>query len=247
MNGGNLGCRPDRLKSVISAEEILVNPKYGRHLYIRNCANFYFTSNHPDPLFIDESEKRYFIHESRASELTKKQVSEFIRWRDQGGCAKLLRWLLDYKIASSFNPNTAPVTEARRELADAGLSDLQRFAREIVEDPYGTLAPTFALEKRLRKIDLWDAEQIISAFRSRYPSRSPTTHALGNALRSTRKIWKTKTLVPDTRGRRKHVWIVHNFDAWRAADLDQLTYEYQRHDSQNPKRYPIAKNASGLP
>jgi uncharacterized protein DUF5906 len=227
----------DYLKSVIDAESVPINPKYGRQYPVRNCAHSYFTSNHADSLFIDASEQRYFIHNSRASELSRQQVTSIMKWREQGGPAKLLRWLLDYKIPNSFNPNSAPETEARLDLADTGLTDLPRFAREIVDDPYGTLIPLFGS----RKIDLWDTENIMSAFRKRHPQRDPSDQALGIALRGTRKIWKYDKRVPDSNGKPKRVWVCANFEAWRTAGKDQFAYEYSRHgNAALPKRYPEA-------
>ena len=235
----------DFLKIRISAEMITLNPKYGRQVTINNYAHYYFTSNHVDPLQIDDSENRYFVHDSHARRLTEVEVARYLKWRDeQGGIAKLLRWLLDYPIKKPFNPNIAPQTEARRELADTGLTDLMRFAREILEDPYRRLGPRAlgATPAKIEKIDLWDTDQIMNAYKRDHPDhKNLTEHALGNALRSTRKIWKIKKLVPNGRGQRRRVWVCANFDAWRKADLNQIAYEYQRHDNDKPKVYPTKK------
>ncbi len=236
----------DKLKNAMTTDQTLINNKYGLQLWVRNCAHLYITSNHPDPLLIDESENRYFVHDSRALMLTKSEVGRFFGWLNHGGAAKLLRWLLDYKILRSFTPNTAPMTEARRELADAGMTDMRRFAEAVVDDPYGMLFEMKQSELKPRQIDLWDLDQIMKRFTSSYKHNSPTEHALGNALRSTRKIYRAAdgkgkpVLVPNGYGARKHVWVITNFDAWRRADLHQLAYEYQRHfKNDGPKIFPV--------
>ncbi len=237
----------DMLKNAMTTDQTLINNKYGLQLWVRNCAHLYITSNHPDPLLIDESEKRYFIHGSRAIELTKGEVGRYFKWIEQGGAAKLLRWLLNYKISRAFNPNTAPLTEARRELADAGMTDMRRFAEAVVEDPYGMLYEMKQSELSSRKIDLWDIDQILKRFKkNKEEHKNATEHALGNALRGTRRIYRVTNklgkpvLVPNGYGARKHVWVIANFDAWRRADLHQLTYEYQRHfENDGPKIFPV--------
>jgi hypothetical protein len=237
----------DRLKHIIDGEEVTINPKYGRRITVPNRARFYITSNHPDFILLDETERRYFIHNSAAKAMTKTEVNRVIRWRDNGGLSKLLHWLLYYPIPKSFDPGNAPTTDAQIELAETGLTDLQSFAREIVRNPYETLWEPRSSETAARapKIDLWDMEQIMDARRLRHPQRDTTEHALGNALRDTRKIWRTNFLVKG-RNRRKRVWVVARFDEWREAarqrDLKTFAYEYQRHtlskEVRPPKRFP---------
>ena len=220
----------DYLKNVIDAKHITINPKYGRQITVANYAVLYISSNHVDFILLDKTERRYFIHHSQAKEMSKTEVGRILRWRDNGGLSKLLRWLLDYPIPKWFDPGAAPVTDAQSELAESGLTDLQSFARDIVENPYQTLWTfgDFETRDRAPDIDLWDTERILAVLRTKYPQRDPSEHALGNALRGTRKIWKTDFLVKGRAGRRR-VWVVANPDAWRGADLKQFAYEYQRH------------------
>ncbi len=238
----------DFLKALVTREEHLINPKYGRTLNLSNCANFYFTSNHTDPLFIDESEGRYFVFESKAKALDKARVASIIYWLEKrNGAARLLRYLLDYKI-TAFKPNDlALVTAAQIELADAGLTDLNRFALEILHDPYGRLALQRRKEQ-LRKqraqpnIDLWTTAELLARFKDDYDRRDVTEHALGNALRATRKIFKTKKLMPLGDGRRRRLWVVAHFDVWRKATPSDFAYEYQRHTNQKPQRFFTPKS-----
>src|ERR1019366_1233786 len=52
----------DFLKSVITRKTVEINLKYVPQYTLADCANFFFTSNSADAVFVDTDDRRYFVH-----------------------------------------------------------------------------------------------------------------------------------------------------------------------------------------
>lgn len=127
----------DQLKSLITNEELRINIKYVPEYSTRSCANYYFTSNNPDAFFLDEADRRFFIHE-----LVGKPLSEdwytgvYDPWyKSDVGAAALLHYFLHLDV-SDFNPmSRAPMTSAKEAMIEHSRSQLSTWVHVLKVNP----------------------------------------------------------------------------------------------------------------
>ena len=129
----------DRLKKMITQPTILVNAKYVRQYTIRDCLNYYFTTNHPNAFYIEDTDRRFFIHEIRGLPMVKSEYDRIDEWKNGDGPAALLHHLLHVDL-TGFGPMSAPpVTEAKKEMSYAAKSEVERWAAQLKGSPEGVL------------------------------------------------------------------------------------------------------------
>jgi hypothetical protein len=126
----------NKLKVLITAPSIEVNRKYVDPYKLRNVINFMFTSNDPAALYIEKSDRRFFIIEAPQATLSEEFYDTFYAYiKTDEGAAALMHHLLNYDL-TGFNPNAhALLTDAKRMMRDLNLSDLGRFIMYLSENP----------------------------------------------------------------------------------------------------------------
>jgi hypothetical protein len=122
----------DKLKGLITGTTVYINEKYQPAREVPNFLNFIFLSNHHDAIFMDDTDRRYFVWEITAGRLSDAAIAEFVKWRDSGGLAALLHFLLQYDL-SGFNPKApAPMTDAKQQMVQDNRSDLENWVAELM-------------------------------------------------------------------------------------------------------------------
>jgi hypothetical protein len=122
----------DKLKGLVTGTTVYVNEKYQPAREVPNFLNFIFLSNHHDALFLDDTDRRYFVWEITADRLPNANVQEFVKWRDSGGLAALMHFLMTHDL-SGFNPKApAPMTDAKLQMAQDNRSDLENWIAELM-------------------------------------------------------------------------------------------------------------------
>src|SRR5262249_54430197 len=103
----------DELKDVITRETMLVNTKHVIEYELEDCANFWFTSNHPDPLKMDDKDRRYFVWHAPDVPLPDEFYVKYWNWLEkENGAASVFHYLLHEVDVSDFNPKgKAPETQ----------------------------------------------------------------------------------------------------------------------------------------
>lgn len=126
----------DRLKGLITRKTIRINEKNKPHVEVPDCLNYYFTSNHPDAFFLEDSDRRAFVHEAPNEPMPEEWYREYSAWVFSAEGSAALRHYLEQVDVSDFNPAAhAPMTEAKRAMMDDGQSDLGAWVRGIRDDP----------------------------------------------------------------------------------------------------------------
>lgn len=122
----------NRLKALITSPTVQINPKNLPRREEANHINIVFLSNELQPLALDNSDRRYLVvYTPRAKEST--YYRDLGRWRDDGGIAKFLHYLLNYDLGD-FEPYApAPFTEAKRALISINRKSPEQFLVEWSE------------------------------------------------------------------------------------------------------------------
>lgn len=135
VTGSNKRQEGDVLKKLITQRELRVNAKYMPSYVVPDCINYYFTSNHPDAFFLEDDDRRFFIHEVTKTPLPELFYAEYDLWLDTGGSAAVFGYLLALDVGD-FNPAaTAFKTMAKDRMIADGQSDLGAWVRTLQATP----------------------------------------------------------------------------------------------------------------
>jgi hypothetical protein len=215
ITGGSGREVADILKNMITGREVTVNAKYTPTYTIRNCINYYFTSNHQDAFFMSDKDRRYFVHEVSVPNLPDSFFKEYDKWyRSQEGIAALFYYLLDVDL-TGFNPAAeAPHTASRKEMIDAGLAEHAAWAKELREHPDNILR-TPAANGRVGTIidfDLYTIDDLLSIYQpedSQRRQRRISPKGLSIVLKEAGFEKANGGIAVDTgKGMRQHVWCI---------------------------------------
>ena len=125
----------DFLKKLITQQKIRVNKKYIPTYEIPDCINYFFTANHPDSFFLEDDDRRHFVHEIQVGPLPEVFYVEYDLWLDSGGAGAVFDHLLKLDLGD-FNP-AAPAfrTLAKDRMTTIVRSDLASWVRDLKENP----------------------------------------------------------------------------------------------------------------
>lgn len=222
----------DMLKGLVTGEEILINEKFVPEYSLPNCANFLFTSNHVDALYIEEGDRRYFVHEWSGAKGTAAQYAVMDRWlhgeRAAGqskfkgpGPSALFHHLLHVDL-TGFNPRgEAMETAAKRVMVELDRSDLGSWVSRLREDPRGLLA---ALGP---DIQIADADTLLHAY-SPDGRTKVTSQGLSKAL-TLAGFAQCNERKPVRCDRIRRLWAVGDQAAkWAKADVEELRAQWSK-------------------
>lgn len=142
-----------RLMTMITQKWIRLNPKYINSFSVVDLINYYFTSNDPDALYMDDEDRRFFVWETLAGKFI--NYRRYVEWRDSAaGIAALWYYLLDLDLGD-FDPQApAPMTQGKHSMINLGKSDLGAWVRDL-KDHGGVI-----LAKAGLKGDLFNAKEL---------------------------------------------------------------------------------------
>lgn len=124
----------DRIKGWITASKNNINAKNAPKFKQPNLIKYVFLSNHADAVYLDETDRRFFVVEASSDRLPKEDSWEFVQWRDSYGKAALLHYLLNLNT-KDFNPTApAPVSNSKAAMVEDNKSDLERWMDATVEE-----------------------------------------------------------------------------------------------------------------
>jgi len=125
----------DFLKKLITQKELRVNGKYVPTYVVPDCINYFFTANHPDSFFLEDDDRRFFIHEVRVGPMDEAFYMEYDLWLETGGAAAVFHYLLNLDLGD-FNPAAPAFKTAAKERMIANVqSDLAGWVRSLMATP----------------------------------------------------------------------------------------------------------------
>ncbi len=168
ITGGDKRSSSDRLKSIITQQQLRINAKYIPAYVVPDCINYYFTSNHPDSFFLEDKDRRMFIWEVVAPPLPDSFYREYEDWigkpNEAGpGVGALMHHLMTLPLGD-FDPKArAPETASKTDMTRLGRSDLGAWVAMLKESPdsvlkIGGAVVPFALMRSEDMLRLYDPE-----------------------------------------------------------------------------------------
>lgn len=228
----------DLLKSMVTRRSVTINRKGIPQYTVRDCANYYFNSNHPEAFYIEESDRRFFVHELGSE----KFGADFYRntfepWLRSGGYEAILYHLL-HKVdlalpvvggdpysskPARFNPGgAAPQTKARKEMIEANHDELEVWMADLKSTPANVLdGNTWTLAT---------AEEMFNLFLVAHPRTKTAQKTFTTQLRRVLKMVRGGNRVSLSNGRRLYLYEIgpdKRFDGMAEAAIASL-YESER-------------------
>lgn len=169
----------DKLKGMITRTKLRLNPKYVPSYEVRDCINYYFTSNHPDAFFLEDGDRRFFIHEIINHALPDEFYDSYDKWfKSAEGASALFGYMLELDT-KGFNPRGhAPVTQSKLDMIEGNRSDLDRWCSALIANPDDILR----LDKAIIKHKLWRTEDLMGLY-DPLERGKVSLNGLGRALR----------------------------------------------------------------
>jgi len=217
----------DRLKHIISRDKLTINKKFVPTYTVRDCINYYFTSQHPDAIFVEKTDRRFMVHEAPNEPMTAEFYKRLDAWKNsEEGPAALLHYLMQLNLGD-FNPlGHAPQSIAKEEMKDISGSDLDTFVQSLRNDPDSALQWNgVPLE-----CDMYTVSELLAIYEGDNPNRRTTMIAMSKALR--RGGFRAFQLMR-TRDGVKKLWPLRNAATWRRATTAARIAHY---DSPWPRR-----------
>ncbi len=221
ITGNNSRREADRLKNMLTREKLNVNIKYQPGYVMADCANYLFTSNHVDALFLDDYDRRTFVHEIRGAVKSDAFYKRIDTWRENSGPAALFYYLVNDVDLSGFNPKSpAPPSSAKSDMIALSKSDLDLSVIALNENPNDVLR----LGETVVDRDLFTVSEL-GAF-LRFPdSRNISVIALSKSLR--RSGFRMRIIY--TTDGTKRLWAIRNPRKWNKATDSDWTKHYDQH------------------
>lgn len=139
VTGSNKRQDADFLKKMITQKELRINVKYTPSYVVPDCINYFFTSQHPDSFFLEDDDRRFFVHEVVVGPKSGEFYTAYSEWLEKGGASALFDYLLNLDLGN-FNP-AAPAyrTAAKERMINTGRSDLGSWVRQLLTTPDAVL------------------------------------------------------------------------------------------------------------
>jgi hypothetical protein len=177
--GRNKKDNGDRLKSRITQGLLRLNPKYIPSYTVPDCINYYFTSNHPDAFYVEDNDRRLFIHEVTTALGHDWFAKKYYPWLDANSSA-LFHHLLHLPLVGFAPTAPAPETAAKNDMREASMGALRLWIMQAQKNPAETL--------RMGNINLsvrevWTVRELVGLF-NHYTDTKLDDAAMGRALRN---------------------------------------------------------------
>jgi hypothetical protein len=212
----------DLMKNMVTREQIHVNEKYQPAFDIEDCANYLLTSNHVDAMHVEDTDRRLNIIETKGSPKPQVFYGRVGRWLKKGGASHWFYYLLNEIDLSNYNPHAhAPISAAKRRMIDISKSDLDMFARDVLDNPDAVLRS----DNTICEGDLYEADAIHS-FAQRYCDRPGVTQRA-----STKALSRAGIECHEIRFNNKthRLWPLRNTEAWMNRPNVKWVEHYNKH------------------
>jgi hypothetical protein len=140
---------------MITQQTVFVNIKNRAHYELNDCLNYYFTSNHSEAFYLDENDRRFFVHNLGDIKYpADKYRDEFEPWFNTVG-ASAIRHYLEFEVdlkkpivggnptstePRPFNPGAAaPQTAARAVMIVNNRNEAEEWVDELLRAPGNVL------------------------------------------------------------------------------------------------------------
>jgi hypothetical protein len=212
----------DRLKGFITQKQLRINMKHIPTYTVPDRINYYFTSNHPDAFFLEDTDRRFFVHEVVGDPAVKDFYDRYDKWyKTKEGTAALFYHLLRVSL-EGFSPTAAaPRTKAKENMIADTKSDLGTWVARLKLAPDGLLK----LGDAPLQGDLFTTGELLQLYDKDGKTRV-TANGLGRELKRAGFRYANGGSVVATVNGPQRLYIVRGRDKWHTAKPKQVAAHY---------------------
>lgn len=217
----------DKLKKLITQSSVVVNEKYAKTYTIKDCANYLFTSNHVNCFFLEDSDRRMFVHEITAVPKAPEYYQYFIEWRDKEGGAEALRFYFENELDyEGFNPKSpAPSTTAKQFIIISGRSQVSTWAHDLQDESEITfLLKTAGAFFEMR--DLFTGAELLALYEfATGTKKCVTSTRIISELKSCgvlKSLMNNNLIYLSSAFPRRRYYILRNHAKWEQASIESI-------------------------
>lgn len=209
--------KADVLKKIITQDQLQVNVKFMPTYALPDCVNYYLTSNRSNAFYLEDRDRRFFIHEITSEKLSKKFFDEYYEWLDKGGPEALLWHAANKMSFKQFEPYLPPpTTESKEQMTDIAKSEVDRWLDELLENPGDKLRVGATELKR----DLFTARELLTLFDVDRQGQSITVTTMGlRAREKLEQLFHGRAIRPERKAER--FFVVRRGMKWRKMSTKQ--------------------------
>ncbi|HEO65763.1 MAG TPA: DUF3854 domain-containing protein [Spirochaetes bacterium] len=216
ISGKDKKSEADKIKNLITRPTVTINKKWAPTYEIPDCISYYFTSNHVDALNLEPDDRRVFVYMLALDNyLTHAQGKALERYHKQKTHTKYLLhyFAFEHKISKDFDYTARPpMTQAKADLIDHSLTDIERFLTHVKENAQFALAIDGVPIDR----DLFTTAQIVSLYKRVSNKREVSLTAMGKALNKI--FFEGETYVVRTLTGTKRLHALRNVEKWNKSN-----------------------------
>lgn len=213
------------LKTMITRQVMWLNPKYIPEYEVPDKINYLFTSNNSDAFYLDDNDRRFFIHRVISQPLNQEFYNAYSKWKNTPQC---MGHLLDHFLnldCTGFNPNApAFFTPSKAAMIEDGKSELALWAHHLRSYPDQVLTKNYGKEPI--PFDLFRTEDLLKAF-DPYNQSKVTINGMVKALIAANVVRPTESRCTTSFGYVK-LWLVRNHDKYRYLSSAELGASYDK-------------------
>lgn len=211
--GGAAGYRhANRLRTLLTDEIRLVNPKYGRQYVEFNATRWLMFSNHPTALPLDRFDRRVYVIRNPDEPCDAAYYAHLYAAAGDGAFVASVRELLRSRDVSRFNPGMhAPLTEAKQRMIEATTPDADAELEALIRD---------------YPADVITAEHLVLRL---FGAESSAHDRM--ALRFVAARWGVARLPKrvSVRGTEsRNIWVLRNLEKWLGEKPERIAREVER-------------------
>lgn len=200
------------LRQLITAEQRLINPKYGRQRVEFNCCRWLLFSNHTGALPLDGNDRRFWVVEVQEPPKDTDHYAKLYRLINEPSFIDSVAYYLAHRDITKFNPGQRPpMNEAKSALVAMSKTEADFIAEEIAA--HWPVDVIFTSETSVLLDD--------QSFRPRAFS-----HSLDRA--GIRRVSKNAGKLRGADGNVTTAYVIRNHRNWEQAEAHQLRAEQSR-------------------
>lgn len=213
----------ESIKNMITRQALRINAKFLPSYEVPDCINYYFTSNHPDAFFIEDMERRYFVHEVIAPPREREFYKIYLQWlNNDGGAAALFHHLLHLPIRDFDPQGPALETAAGAAMTMDSKSDLGTWIAHLRESPDFVLKVGDARIQR----DLFTSSELLQVYDPAGKGRA-TANGLGRELKRAGFRYINDGKVIMTKRGPQRLYAIRNAEQWLKAAQQLCAAHYE--------------------
>ncbi|KWC93531.1 hypothetical protein WL57_05330 [Burkholderia cepacia] len=224
----------NRLKSLVNAEERIINPKFGRQHKEHNSCRWLVFSNHDNALPLNDADRRWRVVRHIADPRSPETYSKLYGLLDDPEFINAIGVYLRERDISAFNPGERPpMNDAKRAALNASKSSIQHAAEQLIAH-----WPTDVITNG-------DAAEVLGDG----SAKGVTPAAMRRAMNEAGALQYGDGKPVKVRGQSWRCWILRNADAWADAKPIDVSTEAVRAREFNdavPAMDVLALAASGV-